>query len=201
MGLDEVAARPDNILVPVRDYNTLAHLNWALEHVATDRHDVVAVTVRLLQGPQVGFHEAEIFSSYEQLLFTKVVAVAERHGRTVRLLVVPSSNVFDAVARTAVRLTSSEIVLGDSAKFSAADQARLLGQAWERVPGSEKLRTRLLAYKLNGEIENFQLGAHAPTLTPDDLALIHTLWLQAVEHRGPRAPSPRHRPGRARGVA
>ncbi len=184
VGLDEIATQPGNILVPVRDYNTLAHLNWALEHVATDRHDVVAVTVRLLQGPQVGFHEAEIFSSYEQLLFTKVVAVAERHGRAVKLLVVPASNVFDAVARTAVRLTSSEIVLGDSAKFSAADQARLLGQAWERVPGSEKLRTRLLAYKLNGEIENFQLGAHAPTLTPDDLALIHTLWLQAINTVG-----------------
>ncbi len=184
VGLEEVAVQPDNILVPVRDYNTLAHLNWALEHVATDRHDVVAMTVRLLQGPQVGFHETEIFSSYEQLLFTKVVAVAERHGRTVKLLVVPASNVFDAVARTAVRLTSSEIVLGDSAKFSAADQARLLGQAWERVPGSEKLRTRLLAYKLSGEIENFQLGAHAPTLTPDDLALIHTLWLQAVNTVG-----------------
>ena len=95
--------------MPVRDYNTLAHLNWALTHVDTERHDVVAMTVRLLHGPDSGFrdfHRSEIFSDYEQLLFTKVVAIAERQGRPVKLLVVPSSNVFDAVAQTAVRLSS-----------------------------------------------------------------------------------------------
>ncbi len=183
LGLGEVAARPGNILVPVRDYNTLAHLNWVLTHVNTEKHDVVAITVRLLQGPDAGFqdfHQSELFTDYEQLLFTRVVAVAERQGRPVKLLVVPASNVFDAVAQTAVRLSSSQIILGDSAKFSAADQARLLGQAWERVEGSDQLRTRLLAYKLNGEIQNFQLGPHAPTLTLDDLDLIHKLWLDAV---------------------
>ena len=92
----------------------------------------------------------------------------------------PSSNVFDAVAQTAVSLESSEIVLGDSAKFAAADQARLLGESWERVKGSEKLRTRLLAYKMNGDIQIFQLGPHLPTLTLEDLDVIHRLWLDAV---------------------
>jgi hypothetical protein len=171
----------------VRDYNTLAHLNWALTHADTERHDVVAMTVRLLQGPDSGFrdfHQAEIFRDYEQLLFTKVVAIAERQGRPVKLLVVPASNVFDAMAQTAVRLSSSQIVLGDSAKFSAADQARLLGQAWERVDDSDKLRTQLITYKLTGEIQTYLLGPHAPTLTPDDLDLIHKLWLEAVAEIG-----------------
>ncbi len=187
LGLEEVAARPGSVLVPVRDYNTLAHLNWALTHVDTERHDVVAMTVRLLQGPDSGFrdfHRSEIFSDYEQLLFTKVVAIAERQGRPVKLLVVPSSNVFDAVAQTAVRLSSSQIVLGDSAKFSAADQARLLGQSWERVENSDKLRTQLITYKLSGEIQTYVLGPHAPTLTPDDLDLIHKLWLEAASEIG-----------------
>ncbi len=183
LSLVEVAARPGNILVPVRDYHTLAHLDWTLTHVDTRERDVVAMTVRLLQGPDTGFRDLEqsdIFTSYEQLLFTKVVAVAERQGLPVRLLVVPSSNVFDAIAQTAVRLASSQIVLGDSAKFSAADQARLLGESWERVEGSDKLRTRLLAYKMNGEIQVFQLGPHAPTLTVEDLDVIHRLWLVVV---------------------
>ena len=187
LGLEEVAARPGSVLVPVRDYNTLAHLNWALTHADTERHDVVAMTVRLLQGPDSGFrdfHQAEIFRDYEQLLFTKVVAIAERQGRPVKLLVVPASNVFDAMAQTAVRLSSSQIVLGDSAKFSAADQARLLGQAWERVEDSDKLRTQLITYKLTGEIQTYLLGPHAPTLTPEDLDLIHKLWLEAVAEIG-----------------
>jgi hypothetical protein len=187
LGLAEVAARPGSVLVPVRDYGTLAHLDWALTHVDTERYDVVAITVRLVQDPDSGFHnfrQNEIFSDYEQLLFTKVVAVAERQGRPVKLLVVPSSNVFDAIAQTAVRLASTDIVLGDSAKFSASDQARLLGEAWERVEGSDRVRTRLVAYKVGGEIQTYVLGPHAPTLTPEDLDLIHRLWLEAVAEVG-----------------
>jgi amino acid transporter len=187
LGLEEVAARSGSVLVPVRDYNTLAHLNWALTHADTERQDVVAMTVRLLQDPDSGFRDfqqAEIFRDYEQLLFTKVVAIAERQGRPVKLLVVPASNVFDAMAQTAVRLSSSQVVLGDSAKFSAADQARLLGQAWERVENSDTLRTQLITYKLSGEIQTYLLGPHAPTLTPGDLDLIHKLWLEAVKEIG-----------------
>ncbi len=183
LDLGEVHARPGSVLVPVRDYHTLSHLTWALTHVDTEKYDVVAMTVRLLHGPDTGYRDlsqTELFSDYEQQLFTSVVAVAERQGRPVKLLVVPAADVFDAVAQTAVRLSSSQIVLGDSAKFSAADQARLLGQAWERVAGSDSVRTRLLAYKRSGEIETFHLGPHSPTLTLDDLDLIHHLWLDAV---------------------
>jgi amino acid transporter len=183
IGLDDVAARPGNVLVPVRDYNTLRHLAWALDHTDTEKRDVVVMTVRLLQGPDSPYRnvtEDQLFTDYEQLLFTKVVATAERHGRPVKLLVVPATNVFDAVARTAVRLGSAEIVVGESAKFSAAEQARLLGEAWERVPGSDKLRTRLVAVRLNGDVQTFVLGPHLPPLTTDDLELIHRLWLQAV---------------------
>jgi len=145
------------------------------------------MTVRLLQGPDSGFRnfdQTEIFSDYEQLLFTKVVAVAERQGRPVKLLVVPSSNVFDAIAQTAVRLSCREIVLGDSAKFEASAQARLLGEAWERVEGSDRLRTQLVTYKLSGDVQTYLLGPHAPTLTADDLDLIHKLWLDAVAELG-----------------
>jgi amino acid transporter len=187
LGLSEVAARPGSVLVPVRDYNTLAHLEYALTHVDTFRHDVVALTVRRIEDPDSGFRDfrqEEIFSGYEQLLFTRVVAVAERQGRPVKLLVVPSSNVFDAIAQTAVRLAASEIVLGDSAKFSAAEQAQLLGEAWEGVEGSSKLRTRLVVYKVGGETETFLLGPHAPTLTREDLDLIHRLWLEATGEVG-----------------
>lgn len=183
VGLGEVAARPGNVLVPVRDYNTLKHVAWALDNTETEKRDVVVMTVRLLQGPDMPFRniaEDQLFLDYEQLLFTKVVAVAERHGKPVKLLVVPSSNVFDAVAQTAVRLGSSEVVVGESAKFTAAEQSKLLGEAWERVPGSDKLRTRLIAVRLNGPVEAFVLGPHLPPLTTEDLELIHRLWLKAV---------------------
>ncbi len=186
--LSSMNARSGNVLVPVRDYNTLKHLGWALDNTDTAKRDVVVMTVRLLEGPDTGFRdlrEDRLFTDYEQLLFTRVVAVAERHGKPVKLLVVPSSNVLDAVAQTAVRLASAEIAVGESAKFSGTEQARLLGQAWDRVPGSDKLRTRLVAYRLNGEVQVFPLGPHAPLLTPDDIDLIHGLWLRGVSEVGP----------------
>ena len=185
--LSEVEARPGNVLAPVRDYNTLKHLHWALENTETGKRDIVVMTVRLLEGPDTGFRdlrEDRLFTDYEQLLFTRVVAVAERHGKPVKLLVVPSSNVFDAVAQTAVRLSSTEIVVGESAKFSAAEQARALGEAWDRAPGSADLRSRLIAYRLNGDVQTFPLGPHAPMLDADDIALIHELWLKAIADAG-----------------
>ena len=187
VGLEEIAARPGNVLVPVRDYNTLKHLHWALDNSDTGTRDIVVMTVRLLEGPDTGFRdlrEDRLFTDYEQLLFTKVVAVAERHGKPVKLLVVPSSNVFDAVAQSAVRLSSAEIVVGESAKFTAAAQARQLGEAWERVPGSTEVRTRLVAFRLNGDVQIFPLGPHAPMLTAEDIDLIHQLWLEAVNAVG-----------------
>src|SRR5439155_1681147 len=75
----------------------------------------------------------ELFTDYEQKLFTRVVAIAERQGRNVKLLVVPSTNIFDAVAQAAIRLRASEIVVGLSANLSAADQAHLMGEAWDRT--------------------------------------------------------------------
>jgi hypothetical protein len=46
------------------------------------------------------------------------------------------------------------------------------------------LRTRLIAYKLSGDVQSFLLGPHAPTLTREDLDLIHRIWLDAVAEVG-----------------
>jgi hypothetical protein len=186
--LSDLGARPGCVLVPVRDYNTMAHLKWVLTHTNTAERDIVAMTVRVLTGPDTGFKDllsARLFTDYEQLLFTRVVAAAEREGRPVKLLVVPSSNVPDAVAQTACKLQASEIVVGESAKFSGSVQAKLLGEAWEKIPGSGALNTRVLTFRAVGDIATYQLGPHAPALTADDLDLIHRMWLQAVGRLGP----------------
>ncbi len=185
--LAAVAARPGNVLVPVRDYDGLRHVRWAVSTTDTLKRDIVVMTVRLLQGPDTGFRnlrEERLFTDYEQLLFTRVVAVAERHGKPVKLLVVPSSSVFDAIAQTAVRIGSTEIVLGESAKVPMADQARAFGEAWDRVPGSRDLHARLVGCAATGELRTFPLGPHVPMLLPADIDTIHRLWLQAVAIAG-----------------
>ena len=187
VSLAEVSARPGGVLVPVRDPNTLAHLKWVLNHTDTQQQDIVVMTVRPLRGPDTGYRDfagERVFRDYEQGLFTRVVSVAEREGRPVKLLVVPSSDVVGAIAKAAVSLQSSEIVVGESATLSGAQVARLLGEAWDRIEKSRNVRSRLVAYRLTGEIETFLLGPHAPQLSHEDLDLIHRLWLDAVNRHG-----------------
>jgi amino acid transporter len=187
VGLEQVRARPGCVLVPVRDYNTLRHLDSAVASTDTDRQDVVVMTIRLVTGPDAGvsdIEKEELFTDYEQILFTRVVAVAERHGRAVKLLVVPATNVFDAVARTAVKLQAREIVFGESAKMSAEDQALRLGEAWDRIPHQRALLTELAVYTADGSARHFSLGAHAPALSSVDIERIHLLWVEAIKAVG-----------------
>ena len=178
---ESVGARPGNILVGVRDYNTLSHLEHVLEQTNTEDQDIVVMTTRMVSGPDGGasdLYEENLFTDYEQRLFTQVVALAEKHGKPVDLVVVPATNIFDAVAQTAQRLDSAEIVAGLSSKMTAQEQARELGRAWESLV---KLARRQVKFKVvdpNGSEHVVYLGAHAPHLTEEDVELIHLIWLQ-----------------------
>ena len=188
VGTAALRCEPHCILVPVRDYNTLSHLEWVLTRPETEGRDIVVVTLRLLRGPDGGANQLgaeELFTDYEQILFTRVVAVAERYGRNVKLLVAPGTNIFDAVVQTAVRLQASEIVVGESAKMPADQQALLLGEAWDRTPHERELATHLVVHREDGSVASFSLGAHAPALSPGDIERIHRLWVRAVRDVGP----------------
>jgi amino acid transporter len=187
VGIEALHSRPGAVLVPVRDYNTLGQLDWVVGHTPPDR-DVVVLTIRLLRGPDGSSHDLEadeLFTDYEQTLFTKVVAIAERHGRGVKLLVLPATNIFDAVAQTAVILKASEIVVGESKVLSPDDQAHQMGQAWDRTPHERELTTQFVLHFADGHLQTFALGAHPPSLTPEDIERIHKLWVDAVKAVGP----------------
>jgi amino acid transporter len=185
--VDALRAKPGSVLVPIRDYNTLSQLDWVVGQAPAER-DVVVLTVRLLRGQDGGAHEfgaEELFTDYEQVLFTRVVAIAERHGRGVKLLVLPATNIFDAVAQTAARLGATEIVVGESANLSPDVQAHLMGEAWDRTPRDRGLATQFVIYGTDGRVHRFFLGAHVPKLTPEDIDRIHRLWTDAVHVIGP----------------
>ncbi len=174
-------ARPGSILVPVRDYNTLAHLEWVLTRVNPDLRDIVVMTSKVIRGPLAGSEfmgASGVFSDYEQLLFSRVVALAEKYGKPVKLMVVPTTDIFLAIAQTAENLQTSEIVAGASAKMSPDEQARRLGAVWENLFGR---RRKQLVFKVvtgPGNVKTYYLGAHAPNLTQEDINLIHSLWLE-----------------------
>ena len=184
-----VGARPGNVLVAVRDFNTLSHLVKTLEKTDTDNQDVVVMTIRLVSGPdgaERDVYDENIFTAYEQKLFTRVVALAEKAGKPVDLVVVPATSAFDAVAQTALQLDSAEIVAGLSSKMTAQEQARQLGRSWEALGERPRRQVCFRVLAPDNSEEVVYLGAHAPNLTEEDVALIHKIWLQVSNVPGRR---------------
>ncbi|MBI4455344.1 MAG: APC family permease [Acidobacteria bacterium] len=173
--------RPGSILVPVRDYHTLDHLDWVLNRVNPEARDVIVMTAKVIRWQFTGSEYVDapgVFSDYEQLLFSRVVAMAEKHGKPVKLMVVPTTDIFQAIAQTADRLQVVEIVSGVSAKMRPDEQARRLGAVWESIPGRKRRQMPFRVVTRPGHVRTYYLGAHAPNLTQDDIHLIHEIWLE-----------------------
>jgi hypothetical protein len=182
---ETVGIRAGNVLVPVRDYNTLNHLKWVLERTDTHEQDVVVMTARISQfgSAAYGLSSEQVFSDYEQTLFTRAVSVAESFGKKISLLVVPARDPWSAIAQTAHNLESSAVVSGLSSKMTTAEQAFGLGSAWESIP-EPKQQFLLQIVQPDGIVDTFRIGPHTPTMKNEDVVLLHRLWLNVTREPG-----------------
>jgi nucleotide-binding universal stress UspA family protein len=185
IGAETLHARPGSILVAVRDNGRLWHLNKVLEKTNMRRHDVVVMTVRQLStgAAEYDLHDEQLFARDEQELFSHVVSVAEKQGKSVELLVVPAIDPFEAMVQTAARLQVSKLVVGVSARMASEELASRIGLAWERLPEPRH------AFSL--EITNpdrpsvyVNLGPHPPRLWPEDVDRLHRIWLRLCANSG-----------------
>jgi amino acid transporter len=175
---ESVAIRPGGVMVTMRDAANPLALKWTLAHTRTEDQDVVVLSVRMMGvgGPEYLSAEQQSFSEHEQMIFTKAVAVAESFGKKVSLLVVPAGDVFAALTQGANSLEVDSVVSGVSSSMTAEDQAFYLGQAWEALP-EPKRQFNFYVISHTGETKAFFIGPHAPALSPDDVQLVHRLWL------------------------
>jgi amino acid transporter len=182
---EAVQARAGSLLVTVRDYNTLGHLRWALQATNTDEVDIVVMEARLTGYGSAEYDLAmeQIFSDYEQTLFTKAVSIAESEGKTISLLVVPARDVFSAIVQTANSLESSAVVSGLSSKMTGEEQAFRLGQAWEAMP-EPKRQFVFQVVRPDMTVETYRIGPHTPTMKTEDVHLVHKLWLDVKKLPG-----------------
>jgi len=178
-----IHARPGCILVAVRDYNNMSHLKMVLEKTNLRRHDIVVMTVRPIStgAGEYELSDSQLFSDYEKELFSHVVTLAEKEGKTVDLLVVPGIDPFHAMAQTAAKVKASRLVTGVSATMDSEELACRIGLAWEALPIEERHSFSLEIIRPGRASVFVNLGPHPPRLWPEDLDRLHELWLRLTE--------------------
>jgi len=157
----------------------MEHLKRVLEKTNLRRHDIVVMTVRPIStgAGEYELSETQIFSDYEKELFSHVVEMAEKAGKPVELLVVPAVNPFDAMAQSASSLRASRLVTGVSAHMESDELARQIGFTWEALP-EPRHAFSLEVISPDRPSTYVNLGPHPPRLWPEDVDLLHDIWLK-----------------------
>jgi amino acid transporter/nucleotide-binding universal stress UspA family protein len=177
---ESVHVRPGNVLVAVRNPNRLQHLERILLKTDTRKIDIVVLSVRTLKtgAGEFGLEPDQMFSDAETEVFSKVVTLAEKAGKHVELMVVPGADPYDAVVQTAARLQSSRIVMGLSPKLTPSEQGAQVGEYWEKLPEPRPSLSLELVLENQKDVVFLNLGPHPPRLWPEDIDMVHRLWLR-----------------------
>lgn len=177
-------ARPGGVLVAVRNPNRLDAVQRALDKTNTREMDIVVMTVKRVTSAGSGEHDLDaeqVFSEDIQVLFSKVVSLAEKAGKHVELLVVPGPDPNEVILETAAKLKSSSIMIGVSGKMPVDAFAKTFGDAWEHLPAPRpKLSLEIVSPDMD-ERNFINLGPHPPRLWPEDEDLLHRLWLEMAQ--------------------
>jgi amino acid transporter len=182
-----LGVRPGNVLVMVRNYNTLYSLAATLDRVDARKQDVVSLHLRFLGRASGGEYELDpeqLFSTEEQILFTRALGLAEKKGKTIHLAVAGATDKWEAILKAAQNLESSEVVLCASPNRPVAEEARLAGLAWERLPDPRPQLMLVIRFESGREYVSY-LGPHAPHLTPKEVDLLHSIWLELSDDVAP----------------
>jgi amino acid transporter len=120
-------------LVAIRSPYNLFMLDKALADTDPETTDVVVMTAKV--EPPGADLPSQHLDLYDQQLLTAVVNHAERLGKPVTPLLVPTNNALHAVLNTAKDLPCQEILVGASNKYTAEEQLDQIAFYWINLHG------------------------------------------------------------------
>ena len=136
--------KPNRVLVAVRDPGNLFHLTRVLETLDDDVTDLVVFTSRIRQGLGL-VDETVTMDNEEQRLFSRVLELAEKSGKTVTPMLVVSNDPFYAITQAAQAVLATEVVFGVSTKLSTDAQLERLAMTWGSLQTDKQpVRFRIL---------------------------------------------------------
>lgn len=128
--------RPFRKLVAIRSPYNLFMLDKALADTDPETTDVVVMTAKVeARGAELDMEET--LDAYDQHLLTAVVNHAEKLGKSVRPLLVPTNNALHAVLKLARELPAQEVLLGASNKYTAEEQLDQIAFYWINLSEGE----------------------------------------------------------------
>jgi hypothetical protein len=121
--------KPYRKLVAIRSPQNLFMLETALAETEPATTDVVVMTAKVTPQMDGGASEPNL-DRYDQQLMTAVVGRAEKAGKQIWPLIVPTNNPLHAVLSTAKSLRAQEVVVGASNKFTPEEQLDQIAFYW-----------------------------------------------------------------------
>lgn len=149
--------KPYHKLVAIRSTQNLVMLDKALADTDPATTDVIVMTAKSAAGEGSGYEWDGELDPYDQDLMTAVVQRAEKIGKHVKPLIVPTNNPLYALLRTAKELDVQELVLGASNKYSADEQMEQISLYWINLSGGEAAPLTIRVIGRNLDV-HFDLG-------------------------------------------
>jgi nucleotide-binding universal stress UspA family protein len=132
-------------LVAIRSSQNLFMLEKTLLETDPETTDVVVMTAKYVPAGNMTVEQHD-FDHYDQELMTAVVTCAEKIGKQVRPLIIPTNNPLFAVVNTARAIGAQELIMGASNKYTADEQLEQIAFYWMNVDGGQvPLTARLLS--------------------------------------------------------
>ena len=137
-------------LVAVRAPNRLNHLLRCLEENDPDEVDIIVMTAKVIPGQSTAVRNT--IDLPEEEVFSEVVKMAEKQGKTILPIVVPTNNAAYAIAHTTVQIGAEEVFMGTSERYPPEYQMQQFALYWGMVEADENHHVTLRTVGPTGEI-------------------------------------------------